>query len=84
MILPPEFIDTIDPETRDSFLEHLILSATGLEQYDGDLSADREKLLKALRRGDYFVEHADGDEEQTFGLISRDRAMELGFELNPD
>lgn len=79
MILPPDFLSALPEETRDRFLEHLILTLAGPGGYDGQLELDRVQLLKQLTKGDILIEQSDTEDETSFGLISRDQAQRQGY-----
>jgi len=79
VILPKDFIDNISAEALPDFLDHLIISSQGGDLYEGDLEHDRSCLLRELRKGSLFIEMTEDDENPSFGLISKERARELGF-----
>lgn len=78
MILPKTFIEEISEDALDDFLDHLILTNSGNESYQGDLENDRKRLLQALKRGDLLIDHSE--EHESFGLISKEEAKSRGFE----
>ncbi|MCP5169440.1 MAG: hypothetical protein H6999_06745 [Hahellaceae bacterium] len=79
MILPYDFIDSISAEALPDFLDHLIMSSLSGDVYEGNLVDDRARLINELRKGNVFIELSDDEESASFGLISKERARELGF-----
>ncbi len=79
MILPAHFIDSLNADTRDSFLEHLVLITQGADGYLGDLEQDKTQLLKQLRKGALLIEQFDDDTDANFGLITREQAVQNGY-----
>ena len=70
MILPPDFLATLEPEAAQGFLENLLVASCGADAYSGDLAADRQRLLQQIEAGQLLVEFSE--EEETFRLLTPD------------
>lgn len=71
MILPTDFLDTLETDTQKRFLEDLLVAESGADAYTGDLDHDRERLLREIRRGVVRVEFSE--ETESFRLLSREQ-----------
>lgn len=74
MLLPRNFLNDLDPDACERFLDSLVVAAAGADSYDGDLTRDRERLRARIERGDVIVEFSEA--EESFRLLDRDQVLE--------
>lgn len=70
MELPPDFLSTLDTDSRESFLQDMVLKASEADAYDGDLDADMRRLQSDIMSARTVVTF--DDESGSFSLLRRD------------
>lgn len=77
MLLPADFLEELDAESRDAFLDSLVIAHCGADAYDGDLVLDRKSLAGHIREGLVRVEFSE--ESETFRLLDPRQAEATTF-----